>query len=117
MGFWLVSGFRGLNFQLCTANEEEKEVGKEEEKDAQEGEEGHSQRSNSRPMAASVDPEIHKNLVWVKSPFDTCCQWSKLGALAFTNSKSLKRRISPENAFYKRQFRLVVQNKCIVTGG
>lgn len=42
----------------------------------EEGEEGRSQRSSNRPMAASVDPEIHTNLKEVSSPFDACCQSS-----------------------------------------
>lgn len=63
----MLSGFRGLNFQLCSAKEEEKEVEgeEEEEKDVvvkEEGEEGSSQRSSDRSMVGSVDPEIHKNL-------------------------------------------------------
>lgn len=59
--FW----YRGFNFQLCRAKKEDKEVEGKEEKDVaeeKEGEEGCSQRSSDWPMAASVDPEIQKNL-------------------------------------------------------
>lgn len=52
-------GFAGLNFQIGRAREEEEEEEGEEKK---KGEEGCSQRSSDWPMAASVDPEIHKNL-------------------------------------------------------
>lgn len=50
--YWL----RRIQLPALQAKEEEEEVEGEEEKNVEEVEEGCSQNSSNRPMAASVDP-------------------------------------------------------------